>query len=216
MRRGCAGGCLERVLALVVLAILLVAAWRFGPDVWERAVGVEEETSESEVEPSPELADLALERFRRTIAGEAETSSFSALELESLLRYRAADHLPQGVTEPTVEIRDGELRLGAQVSVELLPRIPELERVRELLPDRVPVELRGLLLTLEGVGPVFLVQRIAAAGVPIPRRLHEEVLEGVRTGEGRGLPPEAIRLPLPVGIRTLRVQDGELIIQGAD
>ncbi len=215
MRRGCAGGCLERVLALVVLAILLVTAWRFGPDIWERAVGVEEETSGSAVEPSPELADLAVERFRRTVAGEVETSSFSALELESVLRYRSEDHLPEGVTEPTVAIRDGEVRLGAQLSVELLPRIPELERVRELLPERVPVELRGLLLTLEGVGPVFLVQRIAAAGVPIPQRLHGEVLEGVRGGEALDLPPGAVRLPLPAGVRSLRVQDGELIIQGA-
>lgn len=208
--KGCAGGCLERVLGIVFLAVVLVAAWRFGPDLMDRMAGPDD----VRVESSPELADAALERFGSFVEGREESVSFSGAELESVLRFRLADLFPTGVVDPEISIEDGETRLGVRVASELLPRVPELDRVRSLLPDTVPVEFRGRVLTLEGGQAIFLVHRIDAAAVPIPRRFHAAIVEAVDPTRASGLPPEAVTLPLPAGVRSLRTTDGRLVLEG--
>jgi hypothetical protein len=205
--KGCAGGCLERVLALVVLAILVIVAWRFGPDLWDRMASDPPPAAE---EPSPELADLALERFQTLTDGGGGSASFSGPELESILRYRAHDWIPPGVGDPSVGISDGELRVGARVALDLLPRIPEIENLRSMLPDSVPVQLRGHVLSVEGEGTAFLIRRIDVAGIPIPRRLHADIARALDPRVGGGLPDEALRIPLPEGIRSAHLEDDRL------
>lgn len=205
--KGCAGGCLERLFALVVLAILVVVAWRFGPDLWER---VRSDEPPAAVAPSPELADRALERFQSLTTGEVSSAAFSGPELESILRYRAQEWIPWGVGDPSVEIDGGELRVGARVALELLPRIPEIENLRSVLPDSVPVELRGQVLSVEGEGTAFLIRRINVAGVPIPRRLHGDIARALDPRVGGGLPDEALRIPLPAGIRSAHLEEDRL------
>lgn len=205
--KGCAGGCLERLFALVVLAILAVVAWQFGPDLWERVRS--DESPAAEV-PSPEMADLALERFQAVTNGEVSSASFSGPELESILRYRAHDWIPPGVGDPSVEIEGGELRVGARVALELLPRIPEIENLRSVLPDSVPVQLRGHVLSVEGEGTAFLIRRIDVAGVPVPRRLHADIARVLDPRVGGGLPDEALRIPLPAGIRAAHLEEDRL------
>jgi hypothetical protein len=81
-----------------------------------------------------------------------------------------------------------------------------------MLPDTVPVEFRGVVVTLEGGRATFIVRRIDAAGVPIPRRFHAAIVEAVDPLRRPGLPAESIELPLPNGVQTLRVQDDRLVL----
>jgi len=212
--RGCGGGCLGRLAALVVLAVLVVAAWRFGPELAERYGHYLEGDREPEVAASGELADAALARFDRVIQGESESASFSEAEVESVLRYRWNDQLPPGVGESTVRIRGGELRVRLQVATEVLPRYPEMERLREALPDTVPLELRGTILTLEGREAAFLVRRIDAAGIPVPRRFQRTLLEALQAPRRANVPEEAFVFALPPGIGSLHLADETLVVRG--
>ncbi len=212
--RGCGAGCLGRIAALVVLAVIVVAAWRFGPDLVDRYGHYLESGSEPDVAASIELADAALTRFDRVVAGELETASFTEAELESVLRYRWAEHLPPGVDDPTVRLRGGELRVGVRVATEVLPRFPEMERIQGMLPDTVPVEFRGTLLTLEGRDAAFLVRRIDAAGIPVPRRVHASLLEALQSPRRDGVPEEAFVFSLPPGIGSVHMADETLMVRG--
>ena len=206
---GCLGGCLGRVVALVFLAIIVVAAWRFGPGLVEE-VGFGRDDSE---EVSPEVGARAIERYLELVGGAGESAVFSGPELESILRFHAPNALPPGVSDPTVGIRDGEVRLGLRVALDLIPRIPEFESVRHLLPDSVPVELRGAVVPLEGARSALVVRRIDVASIPIPRTLHAPLVSALDPGRPAGLPEESITFRLPDGIRSAEVRNDRLLVR---
>jgi hypothetical protein len=216
---GCFSGCLGRLLALLLLLVLVVLAWRWGPDAWERlsdSVGREETEAPRS---SPGMAEAVVERLTELLEGDADTDvemSFSGEEMESLLRYELVGYLPEGVSDPTVRIRDGEVTLGLRLAAERIPAIPELEQIRGFFPDTVPVQIRGRVLALEGSEAGFLVHRIDAAGLPIPRRFFPRILQGLTLVERPDLPPEAVAFPLPARIRTVRVEGDRLVLTGRE
>jgi hypothetical protein len=210
---GCFGGCLGRVLAFLLLLTLVVVAWRWGPEAWDR---VTESTAGSEstaVASSPGMAEAVVERLSGFLEGEREREmSFSGEEMESLLRYELVGYIPDGVSDPSVRFRDGEVTLGLRLAAERIPAIPELEQIRALLPDTVPVQIRGRVLSLEGPEAALLVHRIDAAGIPIPRRFFPRILQGLSVVERSDLPPEAVAFPLPQGIRSVRLVEDRLVL----
>lgn len=214
---GCFSGCLGRILALLLLAVLVIMAWRWGPDAWQR---VSDSMGREGVEApgsSPGMAEAVVERLSELMESEpgAEVEvSFTGEELESLLRYELAHYLPEGTSDPTVRIRDGEVALGLRVAAERIPAIPELEQIRGFFPDTVLVQIRGRVLALEGPEAGFLVHRIDAAGLPIPRRFFPRILQGLVLVERPDLPPEAVAFPLPEGIRSVHLDGDRLILTG--
>lgn len=214
---GCFGGCLGRVLAFLLLLTLVVLAWRWGPEAWNR---ISDSTVGSEVtvvEPSPGMAEAVVERLTDFLEGEPEREmTFTGEEMESLLRYELGDYLPEGVSDPTVRFRDGEVTLGVRLAAERIPTNPELDQIRGFLPDTVPVQIRGRVLALEGPEAALLVHRIDAAGIPIPRRFFAHILQGMSSVERPDLPPEAVALPLPAGIRSVRLAGDRLVVTGRE
>lgn len=208
---GCAGGCLGRTLVLVLLAVAVAAAWRFGPELAER---VAEMRSAEPPGPSPELAEGALDRYAELASGRTERVSLSGVELESILRFHLSEHLPPGVTDPGIRIRDGEVRASLRVALALIPTIPDLEGIRDVLPDPVPIELTGLVVTLEGSRTIFIVRRVEAGGVPIPRRFHSAVAAAIDPERSEDVPAEAITIPLPDDVRSLRIEGDALVVTG--
>ena len=218
---GCFGGCLGRVLAFLLLLTLVVVAWRWAPEAWDR---VSESAAGSEatvVESSPGMAEAVVERLQGFleggveggVEGEAEREmSFTGEEMESLLRYELVGYIPDGVSDPSVRFRDGEVTLGLRLAAERIPAIPELDQIRTLLPDTVPVQIRGRVLALEGPEAALLVHRIDAAGIPIPRRLFPRILQGLSLSDRGDLPPEAVAFPLPQGIRSVRLVEDRLVL----
>lgn len=201
--------------ALVLLAVLVVVAWRFGPDVADRVADRFQEPGDGAVSPSPELADASLERFRAVMDGRREDASFTAAELESILRYRLEEEFPTGVVDPRIRFRDGEVVLGVHVPLERLPSIPEVERLRGVLPEILPVEFRGALLTLPGGEAAIVIRRIEVAGIPIPRAMHAAIAAELQSTRPPGLPPESLSFALPSGLESVHLEAGRLHVTGA-
>lgn len=241
--RGCLGGCLGRAFGLLLLAGLGAAAWTWGPGLLEEArqergflssvlpepvaawVGGSSgprgslaggrEVGGGAVLPTPELAEQAESGIVALVAGEVEEIELSAAELESLLHYRFPLVWPEGVSAPSVSLREGELHLGLRVAQDRIPRLPELDPLLGFLPDTVPVSLQGRVLALGSGEAALFVSRIEASAIPIPRRFFPRILEGVRGPGDDELPPEAVRLPLPPGIRSAVVLDDRLLLRRA-
>jgi hypothetical protein len=213
--KGCFGGCLGRIAALVMLLVLVAMAWRFGPDL-ARQVGEElGRTQPPASTSSPEMADAALARYLEMADGDRSEVSLSDGEVESILRHRLPSGLPPGVHDPLVHFQGDEVRLTVRVERRALPSIAELETVLSVLPDTVSVQLRGPLITTGGSEAALILRRIDVSGVPVPGRFHGQIAEAIQFQRSPDLPSEAISFPLPPGIESIHLQAGRLILRAA-
>ncbi len=209
---GCLTGCAGRASALLLLLAVVAAAWVYGPEVAREFRGGDSVAPRSATTTSPELAAEAVNRYQEMVERELGEAEFTATELESIIQFRLPEYLPTGVGEPSLRFRDGEAIVGLRMSREILPELPELERVLEILPDTVPVQLRGTLVTRgEGLA-AFVVRRIDVANVPIPRRFYPRILEGIDPRDRDGLPPEAVSIPLPAGVGAALIREDRLVL----
>lgn len=209
--RGCAFG----LLAILALLGAAYGGWRWGDHVFPRLDPRSEVESGAEAPPaaSPELARAAVEKVEAARrAGDPVEVALGGGEVESVLRYAAPGVLPEGLSPPEVELREGRVHLAARVSVDAMPPVPELERVLGMLPDTVPVELDGSLMPFGEADAALVVHRIRASGIPLPRRLVPALLEALGREERAGLPPDAIVVALPEGIRSAYVRGDSLVL----
>jgi hypothetical protein len=204
-------GCLGRIVGFLILVVLVWVAWSFGPEISERFRGGLSRSAPV-ADPSPELAEIALNRFQQVVEGDTAQLSFTGPEIESVLRYDLTEYLPAGVGEPTVRFLDGEAVLGVRVSRTLLPQVSELDRVLEILPDTVSLQLRGTLIAQEGSDAAFVIRRIDVAGIPIPRRYFAPIIAGLDPRDPSALPVDAVRIPLPAGVRSAMIQGDRLTL----
>lgn len=209
---GCVTGCAGRAAALLLLGAVVGAAWFYGPELARDFRGDTGSLSGELAGPSAEVAARAVNRYQEVVEGDLDEGEFTAMELESILTYRLPEYLPEGVGEPSIRFRDGELILGLRMARTLLPDVPELERVMEILPDTVPVQIRGSLLTVGEREGAFMVRRIDVANVPIPRRFYARILEGLDPRDREGLPSDAISVPLPPGVSSALIRNDRLVL----
>jgi hypothetical protein len=204
-----------RIAAMLLLLGAGGAVWYWWPEISAQLGRPSGVSAAAEMAPSEQLAAQAEEKLLRMNGGATGDVILSGAEIESLLLYRFSDRWPRGVSAPSVEMREGELVLGLQVSRDALPRLPDFESLLSFLPDTVPVQLRGRVLALGTGEAALMVHRLDASAVPIPRRLFPLVLSHLQGSRVPGVPPEAILLPLPEGVRSLRIDGSSLVISPA-
>lgn len=209
---------LRRALLLLALLAAAYAGFRWGGAFFprlERAVGLasSEAAAPAEAPPTAELADSTLDRFEAFRAGRSgERLALGGRALTSLVRFAVPGLVPPGVSEPQVRLADGRVHLEARVEVAAFPRLPKLDEVVGILPDTVTVALRGTLVPHDQRNLALMVDRVSAAGIPVPSRMVGEVLEGFGRGGRAGLPPDALPVPLPDGVGSARVLGDSLVL----
>lgn len=227
---GCLKGCLGRIVAVVVLAVAAWIGWRAAPtDVRERVVAAVPDQVKQLFDggpredpvplATPELAEATLDRFERFQA-EAQADDRLLLgeaELSSVVRYALPGLLPPGVTEPTVELSDGRVFLSARVAVAAFPELPSLEEVVGLLPDTVPIRMGGSLGPRDPSTASLYVDRVEirpgrGPAIPLPDRFIPEILRAMGRQDQEGLPPNAMPVPLPKGLRSAFVRRDSLVL----
>lgn len=208
--RGCLGGCLGRLVGLLFLVVLVVALWRFGPDLGRQ--WLDWRTPSASADTSPELAAGVLTRYERLLSGQSDEILLSGAEVESFLRYTLDGAFPSGVTEPVVVLHDDQVRIVFQVEPGVFLEDRRWKRLGRGLPDALPVGARGRLLPASGGRAIFMVLRMDAAGIPLPGRMIPGLLDSMELERDPLLPPEALSIPLPPGVSNLRVEGDVLIV----
>jgi hypothetical protein len=208
---------MKRTLFAFLLVLVAYAGFRWGPAVFpgiERALGIDPATPTSpKPQPTPELAEQTLDLFEQFRAGEAgDRLMLGGNELSAVVRYALPGIIPRGISEPTVELKDGRVHLAARLAVESFPDLPHLERVIGFLPDTILMEIRGSLVPLDQSHLALLVDRLQAAKIPIPGRLIADVLEALGRDRPQSLPDDAIEVPMPDGVRSVFVQRDSLVM----
>jgi hypothetical protein len=204
--------CVGRLLTLSVMSVGAVAVWWNYPQLLDRVRGLQRQ-EEMEAVPSPELADATLDRFEAFQSGsEGSEMKLGDAELSSLVRYSLPGILPPGVEEPTVRVSEGRLHLAGRVALQALPDVPALREVVELLPDTVPVEIRGTLAPFDAERAALHVDRVEASRIPLPARYIPEILSALGRAPAHNLPADALLVPLPRGLESAYVLRDSLVL----
>jgi hypothetical protein len=144
-------------------------------------------------------------------SAESRATAVSDVELNSYLRYLAADQVPVGIVEPVLNAL-GEGRVSGRAVVDLDAVRKQKTRgwldPMAYLSGRLPVNASGRLTTKDGTGQ-FQLESADISGVTVPKAVLQELVTYYsRTPEN----PEGINMDapfeLPARIREIRVGTG--------
>jgi hypothetical protein len=203
--------CLARVGCLTLLVAGAVGTWYVHDDVlawWEAR-----NAPTVDAVPTSEISDGAETRLERFLEAEGEAElRLGESEVSSLVRYRIAEMLPAGVSDPAASLQDSTARVTATLDA------------AQMLEGRAPPMLIGML------GDSARVTVELLPGVPEPGTVRLELLE-VRAGsiqvprvmipwlvEGLGLPAApggggVVQFATTmVDLAEVRVEEGQLVL----
>ncbi|MCL7971217.1 MAG: hypothetical protein M8866_03865 [marine benthic group bacterium] len=204
--------CLARIGCLSMVLIVVAGGWWFRDDIadWLQRLEI---TSASR--PSEQLAARASEKLETfaTPAGGDEIA-LSQAELQSLLTYRAEPLLPEGVSDPVVEVRDSTVVLSARVDPQGLEGLASQEVIERLFPDsaQVVVELWPGVVS-PGI-PRVEVLKLQAGSIVVPSLMVPWILESIEMPgvESTGV---TLFLPSPGRVSRFTVDGDQLVLEMA-
>jgi hypothetical protein len=178
-------------------------------------VGRDQAIASAEPErPSEGLAEMAAAKLENLKNGHVESVSFNQLELQSLLQFKFVQLLPAFVDSPQVELKNDRINVKAWVPVENLPSLSELGDAAGFLPDTTEVSMSGHLLPLDSGRVALAIDQVRAARIPLPKRLVPRALQRLGRKDERGLPKDALAVPLPAGAVAAYVHGDSLVLMG--
>ena len=146
-----------------------------------------------------------------TKAAQPRATPLTDVELNSYLRYMAADQIPVGIVEPTLNaVGSGRVSGRAIVDLDAVRKQKQRGWLDPVgyLGGRLPVTAEGVLTTKDGRGQ-FQLESAEISGVTVPKAVLQELLSYYsRTPEN----PDGINMDapfeLPARIREIRVGTG--------
>lgn len=202
------GGCLGRLISLVLLVAVLGVAWynrhQLG-EVWARLTASEPEVSEAVAErAATELAGLGDDGAGRAV--------LHASELQSLIQYRWAALLPPELGSPRVGLGAGRVTLEGDVATALFHGIAELGEILSFLPDTTTLRAVASFVPLDTAHVAVEIHELGAAGVPIPRQLIPPILAWFAVPDAPGLGANAVAIRLPAGVGGVWVSGDSMVV----
>jgi hypothetical protein len=202
--------CLARIGCLTLVVLIIGGGWWFREDIagWWRRLEI---TASSQ--PSEDLARRASDKLGGMASPDRPTGlKLSQAEIQSLLTYRAAPRLPEGISEPLVEIRDSTILLSARVDPRGLQGLASPEVVERLLSDSasVVVELWPGVVA-PGVARVEVVT-LQAGSIVVPSMMIPWILESVEM-PGVETTGVTVLLPIPGRVERFDVEAGSLVLE---
>jgi hypothetical protein len=197
-----AAGALALLVALALTSVHAAGVSRQQADLFERKIATIERHGTAPANPR------APKTSRRTSVTETEINSWFA--------YRGTSVLPDGLTDPSLSISGGGLVTGnATVDLDAVARSRSSGRtfdIWNLVGGRMPVTIGGVIRANRGRAR-FELQDAAIAGVPVPRRVVQELVSYYsRTPNhprGRRLEDE---FALPAGIQAIELSRGAAVV----
>jgi hypothetical protein len=200
------GGCVGRLLMLVLTVAVLAVAWYNRHELME-LVG----WPEREPEVSAAVADEAAARLAALGDGAVARVAFHTEELQSLILYRWAPFLPEALGRPRVELDAGRITLVGDVPTDRFG-IAELRDVIGFLPDTASVRVVASVVPLDRDHVSLEIHELGAAGIPVPDRLIPPILARLRPQALPESGPNALAVPLPAGIEHVYVSGDSLVL----
>ena len=194
---------------LVFLLALVVTGWIFREDIeaWLANVGGGDVAMS---EPSAEAARGLEARLRALAAGGVGGETrFTEVELQSYVEYGVAPQLPDGITMPSLEVRDSTVAVSARVdftrlgvAADAAATLGRMFGDSALVAAEVAPEVGAA-----GEGRLRIVS-LRAGVIPVP-----PLLLGV-AGQQLGLRMDGrtVLFDIPAAVTGIRIEDGEIVL----
>ncbi len=208
-------GCARRIVSLIVIVALAVAAWHYRGDLkalWQRFRGPGTVGAVTSPEEAARTARAKLDALMSSHP--PARTALSQDELQALVHRLITPDMPRWVDSTRVELEGNQFRVSGRVPADRIPQVKELGEVAGLLPDTPEVAVKGQLLPLPGGGVALAVDQVTAAHIPVPHRLIPAVVRGLKR-PGDTSPPDQLRLPLPRSVSSAYVRNDSLILLSA-
>jgi len=208
--------CFGKLVTLVLLVVAAYVGWVWGPVVFPQVqewLGLTTEEESEDLEPSPELADSVLAKVQAFRRGEiGDRLALGGKDLTSVMRYSVPGLFPEGASKPLVSLEAGRVHLQAEVALSSFPDLPDLGPILGILPDTLRVDVEASLIPFDSEQVALLVQKLEVGRIPLPRRMIPEILKAMGRVDYPGLPPEALTIPLPPGLKSVYILADSLVI----
>jgi hypothetical protein len=157
------------------------------------------------------IVELGNAPVRAATPAQPRTTPVSDAELNSYLRYLAADQIPVGIVEPVLNaVGEGRVTGRAIVDLDAVRKQKQRGWLDPVgyLSGRMPVSAAGRLITKDGKGQ-FQLESADISGVAVPKAVLQELVSYYsRTPENpAGIDMDA-PFELPARIREIRVGTG--------
>lgn len=130
----------------------------------------------------PTAAGTMVDRLQRFRSGNGSGRiEIDGPHLTSLVRHAMPALIPDGVTEPSVYVEDGIVRVHVHVSPGVLPGGRHLVDALETLPESVEVELRGRVVNDGVAWLAYRVEEVRVEGVELPAPVVALVLGAIQS-----------------------------------
>lgn len=207
-----AAGKSSRIGCVLILLVLFGAGWLARDTIAGWLAGVEFGTGSA---PSERLAEAAEDKIDRMLRdGVRSPVRFSEAELQSLLTFRIAPSLPQGIEDLQIDVQDSVIVLSALVRAEDLKEVSIPDALKTMLADTSRV-MTALLPSVGRPGWLTVQMRNLQIGgfvVPtfiLPVIVEGLAIEGLRTSDG------AFVAPLPGEVGKIRIDGDDIVIEPA-
>ena len=201
---------LSRIGCLTVIVVAVFGVWHFRDDI-SRALGRVDIVAPSS-EPSEDLARRAEQKLTSLSAISDADVTFTESELQSLLTYRVAPYLPQGIEDPIVEVRDTLIVLSALVHPDELEEYATPELLQQFLSDTARVAATIIPgLRRSGTGRVT-VTSLQAGALVIPSLAVPFVLQSLEI-PGVDVSGSDILIPLSGSVSGITLGDASITIR---
>jgi hypothetical protein len=167
-----------------------------------------------------DVFEKKLETIERNAAAKASRAPartpVTETEINSWFTYRSEPVLPDGLTKPSLTIvGNGQVSGTATLDLDAVAKSRQSGRtfdVWNLVGGQMPVTVAGVVRTRGGKGR-FELQEASVAGIPVPRRVVQELLSyysrSPRHPNGRRLEDE---FELPAGIQMIETSPGAAVV----
>lgn len=200
--------CLARIGCLTVFVVITAGVWLYRGEISDWWSRLERRTEISE--PSESLAGEAAAKIDGLATGSPpQLVRLDEAELQSLLTYKIAQTLPEGVKGPVVEVRDSTLVLSAEIDLDSFADESTVAALESFLGDstHVTVELEPGIARA-GVGQVR-VRGLQAGALLVPSLMMPMVLQQIEI-PGAHVTGSTILFSVPEELSRMNVSGGAL------
>ena len=210
--------CLGRLGCLLLVLILLIAAW-YTRGLWlpERFRSYPESSNAAPPSWQP-LTDSGAQRTQTALSKLSNPhgpvfQTLSGADVASFIFRTLARQLPPSTDSIQAQVKDDLISMRANVRVKDLGNTTALGPLASMLGDRATVALTGTLQVLRPGLAEFHVRSATIKSIEVPTTMIPQIIGRMNRGyRPPGIAPDALPLPIPAYIGDIRVANGKITL----
>ena len=209
--------CLGRLGCLLLVLILLIAAW-YTRNFWLPQRWRSHPVATAPAATWQPLSDSGVEHTKAALSELSQPhgpvfQTLSGADVASYVFSTLARHLPRSTDSLQAMVQDDQISMRANVRVADLGNTSALGPLAGMLGDRATIALTGTLHVIRPGLAEFEIRSAKIKSIEVPRAMIPNIIARMDRGNRpEGVAPDALPLPIPPYIGDIRVANGRITL----